>query len=140
MSTGGRVSGGRAKRGGPQPDAPKPDRLRLQALRRGGRAEYRAALALILSGHRILAFRHRTPLGEIDIVARKGDLVLCVEVKARASLEAAVAAVPPATQRRIRAASALWLQRRRDAAHLSLRYDIIAVLPWKWPIHLKDAF
>ena len=39
--------------------------------------------ALMLKGYRIVARRHRTKLGEIDLIARRGDLVLIVEVKAR---------------------------------------------------------
>lgn len=117
-----------------------PDRKRLKALKRGALAEHRAALALILKGYRIIAFRYRTKLGEIDIVARKGDLVACVEVKARISLEASVFAVSDSAQRRIRAASDLWLAKQPDAARLSLRYDIVSVRPWRWPVHLPDAF
>jgi putative endonuclease len=116
------------------------DGRRLRALRRGALAEYRAAFALIVRGYRILAFRHRTRLGEIDIIARRGDLVACVEVKARSSVEEAVAAVTSASQRRIHAASDLWLQRRADSARLSLRYDIMAVTGWRWPVHIEDAF
>lgn len=80
--------------------APEPADIRKRkALRKGAIAEYRAALALVLKGYRILAFRHRTKLGEIDIIARKGDLVACVEVKARATVESAVSAVSPTAQR-----------------------------------------
>ncbi|WP_275787867.1 YraN family protein [Pararhizobium gei] len=117
-----------------------PDRKRLKALRRGALAEYRAAAALLLMGYRIVGFRYRTKLGEIDIIARKGDLIACVEVKARATLDQSVFAVSDLTQQRIRAASDLWLARQPDFARLSVRYDIIAVLPWRWPRHLKDAF
>ncbi|NKF34370.1 YraN family protein, partial [Pseudomonas sp. BGM005] len=57
--------------------------IRRKALRRGLVSEYVAAVFLMLKGYRILALRHRTRLGEIDIVARKGDLAVFVEVKAR---------------------------------------------------------
>lgn len=117
-----------------------PDSKRLTALRRGSLAEYRAALSLLLKGYRIVAFRYRTKLGEIDIIARKGDLVACVEVKARRSLEQSVFAVSGSAQRRIRAASDLWLAKQPDAARLSMRYDIVSVTPWRWPVHLPDAF
>jgi putative endonuclease len=117
-----------------------PDQKRLKAQRRGALAEYRAAAALLLKGYRIVAFRYRTKLGEIDIIARKGDLVACVEVKARHSLDQSVFAVSNSAQQRIRAASDLWLSRQRDAAKLSIRYDIVSVTPWRWPIHLPDAF
>ncbi|MCV9962354.1 YraN family protein [Pararhizobium sp. BT-229] len=117
-----------------------PDRKRLKALRRGSLAEYRAALALLVKGYRIVAFRYRTKLGEIDIIARKGNLIACVEVKARRSLDDSVFAVSDFAQRRIRAASDLWLAKQPDFAHLSIRYDIISVTPWSWPVHLSDAF
>ena len=117
-----------------------PDRKRLKALRRGSLAEYRAALSLILKGYRIVAFRYRTKLGEIDIIARKGNLIACVEVKARRSLEDSVFAVSDFAQRRIRAASDLWLSKQADSARLSIRYDIVSVTPWRWPVHLLDAF
>lgn len=114
--------------------------LRRKAERRGHGAERLAALALRLKGYRIVARRYRTKLGEIDLVARKGDLVAFIEVKARPSAGAAIDAVGVAAQNRIRAASDLWLSRQHDAARLSLRYDIVAVLPWRWPVHFPDAF
>lgn len=117
-----------------------PNQKRRKALRRGALAEYRAVLCLLLKGYRIVAFRYRTKLGEIDIIARKGNLIACVEVKARRSLEDSVFAVSDFAQRRIRAASDLWLGKQRDSTELSIRYDIISVMPWRWPVHLPDAF
>lgn len=115
-------------------------KLRRKAFRRGHRAELVAALYLIARRYRILAIRYRTKVGEIDIIARKGDLVACIEVKARASEEGAVFAVTGTAQHRIRAASDVWLARQPDAHRLSIRYDIVAVLPWRLPRHLPDAF
>lgn len=113
---------------------------RQKAERRGRFAEWIAAFWLMLKGYRILALRHRTPLGEIDIIARRGDLVAFIEVKARRDTALAIDAVSASAQNRIRAASELWLGRRADAARLSLRYDIIAVLPFRRPRHFPDAF
>jgi len=113
---------------------------RRQAWRRGHYSEYLAALYLLCRGYRILALRHRTPLGEIDIIARKADLAIFVEVKARRAASQAVDAVSHVTQRRIRAASDLWLARHPDHATLSQRYDIIAIMPGRWPRHFQDAF
>jgi putative endonuclease len=113
---------------------------RRQAWRRGHVSEYLAALFLLFKGYRIVAVRHRTRLGEIDIIARKGDLAIFVEVKARREEQEAVDAVSFNAQRRIRAASDLWLARQRDYAALSQRYDIIAILPGRWPRHFPDAF
>jgi len=113
---------------------------RRKAWRRGHVSEYVAALYLACKGYRILAIRHRTVLGEIDIVARRGDLAVFVEVKARRRAQAAIDAVSVSAQRRIRAASDLWLAQQPDYARLSQRYDILAILPWRWPRHVKDAF
>ena len=65
-------------------------RFRLKAYRRGNRGEWLAALMLMAKGFRIVARRYRTKLGEIDLIARRGDLVLIVEVKARPTLIAAM--------------------------------------------------
>lgn len=113
---------------------------RRKSFRKGHRAERLAAFALRLKGYRILAIRHRTPLGEIDVIARRGALVAIVEVKARPTLAAAIDAVGPASQRRISGAADLWLATRRDCATLSIRFDIVAVRPWRWPVHLPGAF
>ena len=66
---------------------------RLRHHRRGHRGEWLAALALMLKGYRIVARRYRTKLGEIDLIARRGDLVLIVEVKVRPTLLEAMEAV-----------------------------------------------
>lgn len=113
---------------------------RRKAFFRGHSAEYLAALALLVKGFRIIERRYRTKLGEIDLIARRGNLVLIVEVKARASLEAAMDAVNPASMRRIEGAADLWLARQPDYAELCLRFDLIAVRPWRWPQHQKAFF
>ena len=113
---------------------------RRRALRRGHISEYVAAAFLMLKGYRIVALRYRTRQGEIDIIARKGDLAVFVEVKARSSEGGAIDAVSATAQRRIRDASDIWLSRQRDNARLSQRYDIVAVVPRRLPKHFIDAF
>lgn len=112
---------------------------RRAARRRGLRAETLAAAWLTLKGYRILARGHRNAGGELDIVARKGALLVFVEVKRRGDLAAAAAATSPRQRRRIEAAAALF------AAHSAIdwargwRFD--AVLLGGGRIrHLKDAW
>ena len=116
------------------------DPKRLKAYRRGNTSEWLAAAALIAKGFRIVARRYRTKLGEIDLIARRGDLVLIVEVKARKTLAQAMEAIAYASERRIEGAADLWLMRQRDHARLCLRFDLVAVLPWRWPVHVPDIF
>ena len=113
---------------------------KLAAYRRGHRGEWLAALALSLKGFRILARRYRTPAGEIDLIARRGNLVIMVEVKARPTLLAAMEAIYVTAERRIEAAADLWLSRRSDYAKLSVRFDLVAILPRRWPVHIPNLF
>lgn len=71
----------------PQKPVPRPERL--AAFRVGISAESRAAAFLIAKGFRILARRWRSPLGEIDIVARRRQLLVFAEVKARSTIDEA---------------------------------------------------
>lgn len=113
---------------------------RKSAYRRGHRGEALAALALRLKGFRILARRYRTKLGEIDLIARRGDLVLIVEVKARKTLIEAMQAIARESEWRIERAADLWLSRQPDYGRLSVRFDMVAVLPWRWPVHVENVF
>jgi putative endonuclease len=117
-----------------------PKTRRLKAYRRGHRGEWLAALALMLKGFRIIARRYRTKLGEIDLIARRGDLVLIVEVKVRATLIEAMDAIARQSERRIEAAADLWLARQHDYGRLSVRFDMVAVLPRRWPVHVENVF
>ena len=113
---------------------------RRQALGRGSRGEWLASLALMAKGFRIVERRYRTRLGEIDLIARRGDLVLIVEVKTRATLIQAMEAIGGLSERRIEAAADLWLARQPDHGRLSIRFDMVAVLPWRWPVHVENIF
>lgn len=113
---------------------------RQRANRWGYWAEYLAAISLILKGYRILTMRYKTKLGEIDLIAKKGDLIVMVEVKARKTVSEAVDSVSNEGKRRIENAADLWLAKQKNAHLLSMRFDIIAVRPWKWPTHFENAF
>ncbi|TPW30886.1 YraN family protein [Martelella alba] len=118
----------------------EPAPSRVKAERRGRRAEWIAALYLTCKGYRIVAMRYKTPSGEIDLIARKGDLAIFIEVKARKSRESAIDAVSYEAMRRIRAASDLWLKRQKNWHAISSRFDIVAVTPGRLPQHIPNAF
>jgi putative endonuclease len=125
---------------GKAPVAERPAANRQKAYRRGHRGEWLAAAALMLKGYRILARRYRTKLGEIDLIARRGNLVLFVEVKARRTLMEAMEAIAHESEFRIEGAADLWLSRQPDYGRLSARFDMVAVLPWRWPVHIANVF
>jgi putative endonuclease len=121
-------------------DAKPASLARVAAFRTGVSAETRAAVVLIAKGYRILARRFRTPHGEIDIVARRRNLVAFVEVKARASLDDAAYAVTPRQQARIIAAAELWLMAHPEHAGYDLRFDAMLIAPRRLPHHVMAAF
>lgn len=106
-------------------------RKRRIAERAGRLAEWRVMLAYLLRGYEIVAHRYKAPVGEIDLIMRRRDTVVFVEVKARPTLEDALAAVRPAARRRIARAADAFMARRPRFAGAGMRYDIAAVIGWR---------
>jgi putative endonuclease len=106
---------------------------RVAAFQTGLSAESRAAALLMAKGF-------RTPHGEIDLVAKRRNLIAFIEVKARASLDEAAYAVTPRQQARIINAAQAWLAAHPDHAELELRFDAILIAPRRQPRHLLAAF
>ena len=130
-----------AKTDRPVPDprkAASPERV--AAFQTGLSAETRAAAYLMAKGYRILARRFRTPHGEIDIIARRRNLVAFVEVKARATLDEAAFAVSPRQKARIIDAAQAWLMAHPEYADFELRFDAMLIAPRRLPLHLLAAF
>jgi putative endonuclease len=125
----------------PKPHAPAPPRpQRVTAFRLGLSAESRAAMLLMAKGYRIAARRFKTSLGEIDIVARRRNTLVFIEVKARDEADDAAFAVTDRSKRRILDAAQLWLAHHPADAQRFIRFDVILVTPGKMPRHLTNAF
>lgn len=115
-----------------------PERRRRYRL--GRFAETQCRWLLILRGYRILATRFRQPVGEIDIVARRGGLVAFIEVKARDDLDSAAESVTARQRRRIRRAAEAFLSRHPRLAPLDMRFDVMLVSRGRLPRHVIDAW
>lgn len=103
-------------------------------------AEWLCVLRLWLTGWRILARRWQHPLGEIDLIACRRQVVAFIEVKARKSRAQALESVrPPQRQRIVRAAQA-WIGQYPEYAGFCLRFDIMWVTGWPWPQRLSNAW
>lgn len=98
----------------------------------------------------ILQTNYRSRYGEIDIIARRGDTIVFVEVKARRdkSFGEPFEAVGPRKQRQIRRMAEMWLaahQHRLSRQNFIFRFDVISLVldgdnravEFK---HIKDAF
>ncbi len=106
----------------------------------GHSAEMRAAIWLRLKGYRILARRFKTPLGEIDIIARRFGVLCFTEVKARRNMDDAYHALNKHQQRRIANAANIWLKRHDRGSYHTRRFDVILIAPRRLPRHIENAF
>lgn len=129
-----------AKPDGAAPAAKQAAPERVAAFRTGLSAESRAAAYLMAKGYRILAKRFRTPHGEIDLVAKRRNLIAFVEVKARASLDEAAYAVTPRQKARIIDAAQAWLVAHPEHAEFEMRFDAMLIAPRHLPRHVIAAF
>lgn len=121
-------------------DAKVPSPSRVAAFQTGLSAESRASAYLIAKGYRILTRRHRTPYGEIDIIARRRNLLAFIEVKARATLDDAAYSVTAQQQQRIIAAAQAWLMNQPQYVNFDMRFDVVLIAPKHLPRHLMAAF
>jgi len=119
---------------------------RQRAYRYGLSAERLAVWWLRFKGYRILAERYRNGGGEIDIVAKKGNAIIAVEVKARRTLAECEESIAPWKQQKIARAvegllagqgAKLGLANHHDH---DIRFDVIWVAPKRLPVHIKDAW
>lgn len=110
-----------------------------RAFSAGRIAESVAGLFLRLKGYRIRAMRFKTPVGEIDIIAEKGGSLIFAEVKWRPRYGDAAEAITPRQRQRVsRAAS--WYLARHGGAAAPARFDAVLVVPWRLPVHIKNAW
>ena len=112
---------------------------RHAAEKRGRWAETLACWYLRLRGWRILTRRARVPGGEVDIVARRGRIVAFIEVKARASEEAAAFSLDDWRLRRV-AVAAQRLAPRYTREGDDVRIDALFIVPKRWPRHLANVW
>lgn len=109
-----------------------------RAYLKGQRGEWIASFYLRCKGYEILENRFKTPVGEIDLLVRKGKTLVAVEVKSRESLEKAAFSITPSQQRRIERTLLYYLARK--SLPIELRFDVILIAPWKWPYHIVGAW
>lgn len=100
-----------------------------QTYDRGVKSEKIAAWWLRLKGYKILEQRYKTKVGEVDLIARKGNLVIFVEVKARPTVTQALESITPTMQNRIGRAAQYYMS-QNDLTAFDLRFDLITITPF----------
>jgi putative endonuclease len=115
-------------------------RKKHRAVRFGRRAEWLAAWYMRAKGYRVVARNLRLPGGEIDLVLRRGRLVVLLEIKARAAAAGIEEAIAERQWRRIAAAADQFCARRPGYAQFDRRFDAMFLARGRWPKHLPDAW
>ena len=118
-------------------------RAPLERQRLGSAAEERAARLLQLAGYDILARNFRCRMGELDIVARRGTLLVIAEVRLRRSSRfgGAGASITAAKRARIVRAARFLLARQPRLATLAVRFDTLLLASCAGPIEwIEGAF
>ncbi len=95
---------------------------------RGVKAEEFAADFLKGRKFDILETRYKTKFGEIDIIAKKGDILCFIEVKVRAKISDALEAVTRRAQKRIENSALFFLSENPDYMNYNMRFDVIALV------------
>jgi putative endonuclease len=117
----------------------RPSSQRRLAEAAGRRGERLAGWWLRLKGWRILDRRVRTPAGEVDLVAKKGNLVAFVEVKARASAAELDFAIDERRLARVARAAEILMPRYAGPGD-DIRVDVILIAPGTRPRHIENAW
>ena len=116
-----------------------PSRRRVVADARGRQGEWQAEAWCTQRGWEILARRVRTPAGEVDLIARDGTTVVCVEVKWRRSAPALDDAIDARRLARVAAAAEI-LAAEHCGPGDSLRVDVLLLAPGVPPRHIENAW
>lgn len=103
-------------------------------------AERGAELFLLLKGYRVISRRFKTPLGEIDLVAKRGRTLVFVEVKWRETAVEAAEAIHAKNQARVSRAAALYLQQHPQYTDMDTRFDAVVMARGVWPRHIEGAW
>lgn len=93
-----------------------------------------------MKGYSVLAERFKTPQGEIDLILKKKNTIVFVEVKLRKTIDDAAEAIHSRNQQRVRTAAELYLQRNPKYNGCELRFDALVLAPYTWPRHIENAW
>lgn len=113
---------------------------RQKRYRAGIWAEKFAAVWLFFKGYSVLARRYKCPLGEIDLIVKRGKTIAFVEVKYRQSLADAAFSISDHQKQRIVRSANFWLQANSQQVYETLTMDVILLAPLRLPQHIQNAF
>lgn len=112
--------------------------MKFSTYRFGIWSEKIAILMLILKGYEVLKKRYKTKFGEIDIIAKKKNLLVFVEVKSRRKSAEIEEILTPKQVARIRNAAEVFLSKNSDYRDYQMSFDFVYVNKFFWPKHYRN--
>ena len=103
-------------------------------------AEHAAELMLRLKGYRILERRYKTSYGEVDLIAKTGETLAFIEVKARKAEADALEAIGLKSQKRIMDAAMMFIAKNPAYQNYEMRFDVVTLNPGGLPRHYKNMW
>jgi len=91
-------------------------------------------------GYIVLAERFKTPFGEIDLILKRGNKIVFLEVKMRQTIEMALESIHERNQNRVFDAAKLYLQQNPQYNDCEFGFDALAMAPYTWPRHIPNAW
>ncbi|WP_341764144.1 YraN family protein [Candidatus Tisiphia endosymbiont of Beris chalybata] len=101
-------------------------------------AEYITIIIYKLQFYQILYHRKKYYVGEIDIIALRGQKLVFIEVKARKSLEYRILSTKQQT--RIKRSVSIFLNSNPKYQNYCIRFDLVIIRPYALPIIIKNAW
>ena len=115
----------------------KTKKQKLKSYYFGILAEYLVIIFLFFKGYKFLKRRYKNYYGEIDLIFKKNNLLVIVEVKARRIINTIEEILSYHQQRRIIDSALKFVAKNKKYQNLGIRFDLVIILPFKMPLHLK---
>lgn len=106
----------------------------------GIEAEQQVAQYLHSLSYDIIASRYKTKYGEIDIIAKKNNIIIFVEVKARKDISTIYESITARQKQRIIDSSLIFIQDNPDYSLFDMRFDAIMLTPNNCIDHIENAW
>ena len=112
----------------------------------GHYAEYLAVIMFSVKGYTIKERRYRSPVGEIDIIASKGTTTIFCGVRAHKDYVTAIHPLGEKQRQRISRSAEYYMSHLKmnnsnnKIENETYRCDMILIMPWRWPVYIKNAW
>jgi putative endonuclease len=103
-------------------------------------AESIASVYLRFCFYTVISRRYKSDVGEVDIIAKRGNSLIFVEVKARRNKDEAYVAFTTHQQKRIVRTAKLFIARNPKYHENDIRFDLILICPIFFIKHIKNAW